>query len=187
MHNDDQDILLMGRIKADDWNAFAKLYERHKHRIINFFYHLSGDARLAEDGLQDVFFRVWQYRGRYQPRARVSTYLYCIARNYWLNQAKRSRYKPVSLDTSGRDGEMAEDSRQQVIDRELYEKVNEAIGQLPLKEREVLILSQYQGLKYREIAEVLDIAEITVKTRMARAIKRLKKYLGSQLNLNDRS
>jgi len=81
----------------------------------------------------------------------------------------------------GVDHVVPEDSRQQVIDRELREKVNGAIGQLPLKEREVLILSQYQGLKYREIAEVLGVAEITVKTRMARALQRLRKALANYL------
>jgi len=82
MPDEENNLNLMLRIRNDDWNAFAELYERHKHRLINFFYHLSHDTRLAEDGLQEVFFRVWQYRSRYQPRARVSTYLYRIARNY---------------------------------------------------------------------------------------------------------
>jgi len=187
MPDEEYDFVLMDKIKNDDRNAFAELYERYKHRLVNFFYQLGSDIKLAEDGLQEVFFRIWQYRSRYQPRARVSTYLYRIAKNYWLNEVKRLKHRTVPIQSVEKDLLGQEVLSQQSGNQELISSIKNAIDQLPEKEKMVLVLSEYQGLKYREIAEVLDIAEITVKTRMARAIKRLRRYLGNQLNLNDHS
>lgn len=181
MQDEEYDLSLMEQIKNDDRSAFTELYQRYKNRLANFFYYLCGNDKYAEDGLQEVFFRVWQYRHKYYPRARVATYLYQIAKNYWLNEAKRLKHKTFSLQTENlQTSEFIdkESPAQQIVNKELRNNIKNAMGQLPEKERLVLVLSEYQGLKYREIAEVLDIAEITVKTRMVRAVRRLREYLG---------
>lgn len=182
------EVQLMLRIKEGDKSAFEELYHLYQIPLGNLFYRLSGDRTMAEDCLQEVFYRLWLYRASYQPTAKVITYLFQIAKNYWINEGKRLKRRPIPVSrlTSSETAEFADKqagatSPQEAVSRELTETVKEAVSKLPEKERLVLVLHQYEGLKHREIAEILGMAEITVKTRFARALKRLEKYLKKYL------
>jgi RNA polymerase sigma-70 factor (ECF subfamily) len=186
----DKELDLMLKVKQGDQTAFEELYHLYKIPLGNFFYRLSNNRGITEDCLQEVFYHIWSARGSYQPRSKAITYIFQIAKNYWINEGKRLKRKPVPFTSIA--GPESNNSAlnlnnnqrkpdEELISKELKETVNNAINRLPENERLVLVMSQYQGLKYLEIAEILDIAEITVKTRMAKALERLKKYLSKYL------
>jgi RNA polymerase sigma-70 factor (ECF subfamily) len=128
----------------------------------------------AEDLTQETFVRLYKARERYRPAAKFKTFVYVIARHVladhgrkWF-QRERLRLKllqePIPVDESGK-------VQSQHMD------VESALASLSEKLRSVVVLSIYQGMRYEDIAEVLDIPEGTVKSRMNLAIKALREYL----------
>ena len=142
--------------------------------------------------MQEVFLRLWKARGRYRPTGKFTTYLFQIAKNHWLNEREKRnrRISPVSLEAganessnglrdaveTGERGPMAE-----TLNRELAERIAEAVSRLSEKLRLVFVLGQHQGMKYADIAEVLGIPVGTVKSRMSNAEQSLRAELAPYL------
>ncbi|MHC4931591.1 MAG: RNA polymerase sigma factor [Planctomycetota bacterium] len=179
----------MVAFQEGDDEAFAALYDRHQRMLINFFYKMCYDRALAEDLTQEAFLRLIRHRGRYRPEATFRTYLYTVARNLLIDRHRSRKAAPrtVSADLRIQEdgatiGDLVE-SRQETIekrvaDREAVELVREALETLPEAQRDVYVLAEAQGLKYREVAEVLGIPVGTVKSRMNAAVTRLRGMLG---------
>ena len=184
-HADDQ--RLMSLVQADDVAAFDQLYARYSRPLMNFFYQMCFDRTASEDYLQETFFRVWRARATYRPIGKVSTWLFQIAKNYWLNEREKLMRRPFNKATGGEDhtagwGNVADSSRSaQPTDaaraREVEEAIHAATGELSEKLRLVFVLARHQGLAYAEISRVLDIPVGTVKSRMALAEKNLRRSL----------
>lgn len=169
----DRETELMLRVKAGDRAAFEELYALYRKPLANFFYRLGGNRTLAEDLLQETFLRLWRAAPGYEPSARVSTYVFRIAHNLHLNEAARRREKLLE----NAEFELRNDPSAGLHRSEVQEKVRRAVESLPEGERECLLLSEYQGFKYAEIAEILDIPVGTVKSRMFSALSRLREAL----------
>lgn len=163
----------MLRVKAGDRGAFEELYHLFEKPLTNYLFRLSGNRARAEDLLQDAFLRLWKAAPTYEPSAKVSTYIFRIAHNLFLNDAARRREKALeSVDAETRSDPGSDLSR-----REVQSAVQRAVEALPEGEREVLLLSEYNGFKYAEISEILGIPVGTVKSRMFSAVQRLKEAL----------
>lgn len=191
----DEDIVLMERVKAGDSEAFNQLMLRHEKTVVNLVYKFTGDREVAEDLAQEVFLRIYRAAGRFEARAKFFTYLYKVTLNLCRNaRAKASRRKTTSLDAprkSNGHGEMPakelEDplgSAEELVERaELSEVVREAVMQLPEEQRVVVVLQRFQHLSYEEIAEVLGLSIPAVKSRLHRAKLNLKKALTPYLEV----
>lgn len=181
-------------VKRGDSAAFTALVERWQQPILYFIYRMLPDQEEAEDLAQNVFVQVWRTADRYEPAARFSTFLFTIARNLCLNELRRRHRHPADrLDApvSGDDGEemgrQFEDARQrhagaEVESSELFAKVDEAVADLPEKQRLALALCRDGELSYEEIAEVVELTVPATKSLIFRARevlrRRLKAYLG---------
>lgn len=184
------DFDLIQGIKKGDLGAFTVLVERHQRPLVNFFYHNSWDRQVSEDCAQEVFLRLYNHLGSYEPQAKFTTFLYRIARNLWIDRLRSaaSHPGPVSLEaptTRDDDGSLRdrvrsrEESPVEILEkRETHAALRQAIERLPEEQRMVLILSEMQGLKYKEIGEILDVPVGTIKSRMHTAVERLKELLG---------
>ncbi|HVR84625.1 MAG TPA: sigma-70 family RNA polymerase sigma factor [Planctomycetota bacterium] len=169
----DRETELMLRVKAGDRPAFEELYRLYEKPLTNYLFRLSGNRARAEDLLQDAFLRLWKAAPSYEPSAKVSTYVFRIAHNLFLNDAARRREKALeSIDAETRSDPASDLNR-----REVQSAVQKAVEALPDGEREVLVLSEYNGFKYAEISEILGIPVGTVKSRMFSAVQRLKEAL----------
>ncbi|MBI5366312.1 MAG: sigma-70 family RNA polymerase sigma factor [Planctomycetes bacterium] len=187
MFDNEADIRLMLGVKARDTRAFEELYRQYSGRILNYLFRLHWDRALAEDLLQEVFLRVWKGAQDYQPTGKVSAYIFKVAHNVWLNDREKKRPRLFSsLERHGDGGgdptpvefEGHEDSPDEsALREELRAEVRRAIETLSDKERSVLMLSEFEGFKYQEIADILQIPVGTVKSRMAHAAERLKARL----------
>ncbi len=181
----DDDVELMLQVKEDNLSAFEKLYLRYQQPLANFFYRLGSSSDIAEDYVQEVFLRLWRCRSTYSPSAKFTTFLFQIAKNYWLNESDKKKRRPSTHSISSSEEEIVQmeipaetkTPQEQIITEELQTKVQEAIQSLDEKHRIVFILSEVQGMKYREIAEILEIPIGTVKSRMTLAEQKLRAKL----------
>jgi RNA polymerase sigma-70 factor (ECF subfamily) len=169
----DRETGLMLRVKEGDRAAFEELFRLYQKPLANYLYRLSWNRTLAEDLLQESFLRLWRAAPRYEPTAKVSTYIFRIAHNLFINAAARRRETPIE----GVDAEWRSSPEAEMQRREVQAAVKRAIEALPEGERECLVLSEYQGFKYAEIAEILGVPVGTVKSRMFSAVQRLKEAL----------
>ena len=171
--------------------AFETLYARYSRPLVNFFFRLVWDRQRAEDLMQETFLRLWRGRSGYVPSGKFTTYLFQIGKNHWLNERDKARRRiaPVSLD-AGAEGSngLAEAVASQgggpvreSLDRELGQKIAQAVSGLSEKLRLVFVLGQVQGIRYADISEILGIPVGTVKSRMANAEKMIRGRLSGYL------
>jgi RNA polymerase sigma-70 factor (ECF subfamily) len=169
-----------------DPETIRELYGRHGRGIFNYARKLVGDQHWAEEVLQETFLRAYSRAETFRQGARVSTWLYRIAMNLCYDHLRSPRNRPkVSLSDrySGGDGAMsalsdrlesAESPPDDITaDEEIAGLVRHAVSQLPDKERNVVILRHYQGLKFREIAEITGLTTRTVQNCLRRARDRI--------------
>ncbi len=169
----DPDAALMERAAAGDEAAFTELVRHHQHGLMNFFTRM-GVHTHAEDLVQETFLRLYRFRERYRPTARFTTYLYVLARHVWADHGRRLQRRRRLED--GLEAEWA-DRAGVPPDRGRRLDVQEALNRLTPRLREVLVLNVYQGLRYQEMAEVLEIPLGTVKSRMFVALEEMRKLL----------
>lgn len=169
------DAELWSRIRRDDADAFGLLFQRHGARIHGYVLRRTGDPNLAEDIVAVVFLEAWRQRAGvelHQPSA--LPWLYGVAANVIRHQHRSRRRHHAALDRLAhlppaspalveRQAQAAADAR----------RVLEQIRSLPRRERDVLVLSVWEGLSHAEIAVALDTTIGTVKSRLSRARARL--------------
>jgi RNA polymerase sigma-70 factor (ECF subfamily) len=182
----------MVAFQEGDPDAFASLYDRHARALINFFYRMCYDRAMAEDLTQDTFLKLLRFRGKYRPEATFKTFLYTVARNLWIDRHRSRKAAPKTVSTEVRVhadgatlGDLVEAREQgtvkQLADQEAVDLVRQAIEGLPEGQRLVFVMAESQGLKYREISEILEIPVGTVKSRMNAAVNHLRGLLGRVL------
>ncbi|MGM0575463.1 MAG: RNA polymerase sigma factor [Myxococcota bacterium] len=184
------DEALMNRYLEGDANAFQELVRRHGQKVYNFILRHTGDRPLAEDLVQDTFLRVVHRADTFRRQARFTTWLYTIARNLCIDHARKAKHRRhLALDAPLRRDEQGgatlldrveapdplPDSRTR--DRRFREALRAALDALPGEQREVFIMREYDGLKFREIAEVVGVPENTIKSRMRYALQGLRAAL----------
>lgn len=178
----------MVAFQQGDENAFACLFDRYAKPLTSYFYRRAYDKHLADDLCQETFIRIVKSAHRYRPEATFRTFLYAVARNLLIDhiRSKKSAPKMVSADQRvGDDGATVGDlvasrGRETVdalADREAAAMIRDAVRGLPEIQREVYELVDAQGLKYREIAALLEIPVGTVKSRMNAALTSLRGLL----------
>jgi RNA polymerase sigma-70 factor (ECF subfamily) len=184
----DPDAALMLRVKGGDMEAFEALVEKYKHPVINVMYRMIRDLDEAEDLAQNVFIRVFQSADRYQASAKFSTWIFTIARHLCLNEIRRrGRHPADSLESSqseneGQPPKQYQDNRtfsppQAFLHGELERKIQEAVAELPEKQRLAISLCQEDELSYEEIAEVLECSLSATKSLIHRGRETLKQKL----------
>lgn len=171
-------------------DAFAHLVKRHEGPVYRFCLRALGHPEKAADATQEVFLRVVKNAGRWERKAKFTTWMYTIARNFCIDEARKGRFrKTESLDqTIGSDQEDGPSRLDQVesnlpdADRVLFARrvraaVDEAIQDLPPEQKEVFCLRQYGGLSFVQIAKSIEVGENTVKSRMRYALQSIREAL----------
>jgi len=169
------DNQLMEEVKTGKVEKLAVLFEKYHVQLFNFFMRLTGNRGVSEDLVQDVFMRILKYRKTYRGESKFTVWMYQIARNAHIDHLRKGKGE-LALDDQWED--VIEPDASPAAQLEMGEDlqlVRQALAQLPLKKREVLVLSRFQDLKYREIAELLGCQIGTVKAHVHRAIKELGK------------
>ena len=159
--------------------AFLELYERHRDAVFRFAYRMLGATELAEDVAHDCFLALMQHPNRFDPtRAGLRTYLFAAARNLAMKHFRRTRHDAefdefLDEPLSTGDGQPLI----KLLDDEVSLLVQRAVAQLPLVQREALILFEYEEFSLAAISEVVGADVGTVKSRLYRARQGLKRSL----------
>ncbi len=171
---------LVARSQQGDKDAFGELVRRYQRLVVGIAYRMSGDAMLAEDASQDAFLRAWQRLDRFEYRSAGSfrAWLCRIATNITVDRLRKVR-PTVQLEALPLPGGVRPDEAH--LCSEETQAVRAAVLRLPAASRAALILREYEGLSYREIAEALSIPIGTVMSRLNYARRKLRQELAGQL------
>lgn len=178
----------MLRVKRGDRTAFEALVHKYQQPVMNLVYRTLPDATEAEDLAQQVFVQVFKSAPRYEATAKFSTWLFTIARNLCLNEIRRrSRHPAESMDepSPDQDDQPARpvEDRQAVappdalLHGELQAKIEEALADLPEKQRTAILLCREDELSYEDIARVIGCSLSATKSLIHRGRETLKQRL----------
>lgn len=169
---------LMRDVRRGDQKAFRDLYDRYKAQIFLYCLRMTNERELARDVLQEIFIRVHENREKYEIGTNFGGWIHTIARNLCLN-ATRTRRDTVSFDESLGTGRTAKKNDPDVL---LRERLAEEIAALPDIYRESLVLREYEGYSYKQIAEIIKQPMSTVKFRIFKAREILRERLSLLLD-----
>jgi RNA polymerase sigma-70 factor (ECF subfamily) len=190
---------LMVRFCRGQAEAFGLLVRRYERELYGYLRRYLGDGNLAEDVFQNTFLQLYVKSGQYETGRPVRPWLYTIATHQAIDALRRNgRHQAISLEqTPSQPGEGELSSLLDMLEcrgpspvesasaQERREQVKASVDLLPDFLRQVLILAYYQGLKYREIADILEIPVGTVKSRLHAALVKLQEAWAEIPTLNE--
>ena len=182
---------LMAAYKAGNAGAFRILVERHHAPVYRFCLRAMRSPEAAADAAQEIFLRVVKNAVSWEPKAKFTTWVYTIARNHCIDEARKGRFRRTESlqETVGKDGE-GEEKIERVASplpqsdtlahgTRLRKAIDSALATLPEEQREVFLMREVSGLAFKDIADAVGVGENTVKSRMRYALTGLKKALGA--------
>ncbi|HEX8322748.1 MAG TPA: sigma-70 family RNA polymerase sigma factor [Tepidisphaeraceae bacterium] len=180
---------LMRRTQNGDKQAFAILYERYNGGILSFLYRMLGNVEDVEAIGQEVFLRAFRFAPTYRYPAKFSTWLFTIARNLAINNARRKKRSPVrnltelkieNADQTGDPNTIARNATDDVQKREEIVRMLKAMDGLPPDQKEVIMLGIFQDLSYAEMEQITGAKAVTLRSRMFHGLKKLGRMLGAE-------
>ena len=172
------DEQLMEAVKQGDLAKASLLFDRYHKHLYNFFVKISFDRELGHDLTQNVFLRMIKFRHTYRNEAKFKSWIFQIARNiyadhYRSNRVLNNEFEEIEIigdRVEAIDVQMANDEREKLLYIAMYK--------LDREQREIILLSKFEKMKYEEIAQVYETTVGAVKVKVHRAINKLKeKYL----------
>jgi len=172
---DGEDEQLAARARMGERPAFEQLVRRHQDRAFRFILRMIGSRDEAMDLTQETFLKAYRALPDWRPEARFSTWLFQIARNAALDALRRRRHTEFVSLTAGPDEDSIEPCdtaplpEERLADKQRIGLLERALRDLPVEQREILLLRELENMSYADIAETLAIEAGTVKSRLARA------------------
>jgi RNA polymerase sigma-70 factor (ECF subfamily) len=167
------DEVLMRRIAGGDQLAMRSPFARHQTPLYRWLLRIVRDETLAEDLLSDVFLDVWRKAASFEARSSVSTWLMAIARYKALSARRRRTDMPLDDEAASAIADPADDPEAALLKKKRGELLRRSLAGLSPEHSEVVDLVYYHDKSVKEVAEIVGIAEATVKTRMFYARKKL--------------
>jgi len=170
------DELIMEAVKRGELQQATLLFERYHKRIFNFLARMTMDRDLAEDLTQNVFLRIIKYRTSYRDGNRFQSWIYQVARNVFSDhyQANKNRFsdfvdvEKISDHMADREESEEQDEKERLLHRSMQKLTEE--------QRELLVLTRFQQMKYEEVAAIMDTTVANIKVKVHRAILKLREY-----------
>jgi len=166
----------MMQVKNGDLDKLGLLFERYHRILFAFFYRLGNDKESSEDLVQNVFIRIMKYRKNFKGEGQFKHWMFHIARNIHADNYKKNTKLGIKEYLDSRSATMTdhdENVRQNEADFNLY-LLKESMNQLGAEKKELLTLTKLDGMKYKEIGEMLDCSEGAVKVKVFRALHELR-------------
>ena len=185
MTNRTDDTLMTDYVNGDD-NALRILVERWERQIFAFLFRMLGSSEEAEDLCQETFMKLIKAANRYQPDGKFQSWLFRIAGNQARSRLRRRkilRWLPLTDDYDNAPS-TERDALDTLSGKEDQIAVQEALARLPERQRQALVLKQYQDLSYQEIADAMESSVSSVQMLLHRAMSGLRKDLTSRKDLS---
>lgn len=167
----------MLQVKAGRLDTMGLLFERYHRPLLGFLFHMTNQREASEDMVQTVFYRMLKYRHTFTGDGEFRSWMYHLARNVLVDYSRQNKHSAHQYDLA----DVAEKISGGPTADERFEKEQEldtlqrAMAKLSSENREILVLSRFQELKYEEIARVFNTTEGAVKVRVHRAMNELRK------------
>jgi RNA polymerase sigma-70 factor, ECF subfamily len=170
-------------IKSNDAGAYEMVFREYYRPMTSYAFRLLGNMADSESIVQDVFLRLWHKRGQLLITTSLQNYLFRSVKNHCINYLEHEKIKTGYQAMVIRSETDRSDYNEFFLEIGLMNKIEAAITLLPQKRQEIFRLAREEGLKYREIAERLEISVKTVETQMTLALKQLRESLKEFKNL----
>ena len=170
------DEVIMEAVKNGDLQQATLLFERYNKRIYNFLARMTLDRSLAEDLTQNVFLRVMKYRNSYRQGARFQSWIFQIARNVFSDHYQEVKNKYVDFVDVNHLGDHMADPDEGKSQEEKESLLLRSMARLSEEQREILVLTRFQHMKYEEVATLMETSVANIKVKVHRALNRLREY-----------
>jgi RNA polymerase sigma factor (sigma-70 family) len=168
------DNTLMLKVKDGDLDQMGLLFERHHKQMFGFLYHSTGSKSSSEDMVQTVFYRMIKYKHTFTGEGEFKTWMYHLTRNVLKDHFRKNTQISFKSDLSSLDKIGENVIEEKISESQDHEQLHKALQKITENHREVLVLSRFQDLSYKEIGTILEISEANVKVRVHRAIVELR-------------
>jgi RNA polymerase sigma-70 factor (ECF subfamily) len=170
------DEAIMEAVKNGDLQQASVLFERYHKRIFNFLARMTMNRDVAEDLTQNVFLRMIKYRNSYKEGNKFHSWIYQVARNvfsdhYQMNKNKKADYIEVE-----KLGDRLQSDEEGMFQEEREKILHKSLTLLSEEQRELLVLTRFQHLKYEEVALMMDTTVANIKVKVHRAIQKLREH-----------
>lgn len=171
------ELELIKAVRHSDKTAFRALCQIYYESLYRFLWRKTRDEEAAKDLVQELFLNIWKNRANLDETQSSTAYLYRAANNLAINHLKKKAVRQAHAMDSVAAGRMSGTDEK----HDFQEYVDEILHDLPEEQRLVFTLNKFEGLKYSEIAEMLQISVKTVESRMSKALKALREKLEPRL------
>lgn len=170
------DEQIMEAVKNGDLQQASLLFDRYHKRLFNFLARMAMDRELAEDLTQNVFLRMIKYRKSYRADARFQSWIYQIARNVFSDHYQAVKNKKSDHMDVEKIGERMADENESKSVEEQEALLHRSLAMLNEEQRELLVLTRFQHMKYEEVADLMDTTVANIKVKVHRAIAKLREH-----------
>ena len=170
------DEAIMDAVKNGNLQQATLLFERYNRRIYNFLARMTMDRTLAEDLTQNVFLRIIKYRASYRDGARFQSWIYQVARNVFSDHYQAHKHKFSDFIDVDKISDHMADKSEGELQEEKELLLHRSMAKLSEEQRELLVLTRFQQMKYEEVATIMDTTVANIKVKVHRAIIRLREH-----------
>jgi RNA polymerase sigma factor (sigma-70 family) len=167
------DEMLMEAVKSGELQQASVLFQRYHKRLFNFLARMTPDRDTAEDLTQNVFLRMLKYRNSYRTGAKFQSWIFQVARNVFSDfyQEVKSKSNVVKMEI------IPDKIDESTTDMEQQEQLlHRSLQRLPDDQRELLVLTRFQHMKYEEVADIMNTSVANIKVKVHRAINKLREH-----------
>ena len=169
----------LSRLKEGDQVAFEKIYDRYSTRVFQNTLRLTKSQDIAEELLQETFYRIWEKRSLIDTNKPIKAYLFRIAENLAYDHFRKiAKDKVLSQQLIDIASQYYDHIDEMIESKENNQILQSAIAALPPKRREIFLLCKFEGKSYREVSVLLGISESTINDHIVKAMRFLKEYFG---------
>lgn len=181
-YTDAEDEKLFARIEKGDESAFTQAYERYHKLLYVLAYRYLMDAAMAEDAVQHVFTRLWEFRSELRVGISLKNYLFTMTKNHVLNLIRNENSAVTKNYEMAQSAPAYEDNLMENLEKkEMMSSFYKAVDMLPAQKRDICLMKVEEDLTNQEIAQRMNLSINTIKTHYSEALKLLRKHLSKML------
>jgi RNA polymerase sigma-70 factor (ECF subfamily) len=170
------DEMIMEAVKNGDLKQASLLFERYHKPIYNFLARMTMDRAMAEDLTQNVFLRIIKYRASYREGLRFQSWIYQVARNIFSDHYQKQKNRFSDFVDVEKISEYIPDSEDNKSADEQEQLLSRSMEMLSEEQREVLVLTRFQHMKYEDVAIIMNTTVANIKVKVHRAIAKLREH-----------